>query len=357
MHGQGAKRTESRKGNVQEESDGLGNPERPQSRRQRDQVIVMNPDQIVRPQQRHGALRETLIHLQIGCVLLLRIMEGLQEIMKQRPQGTVTESQVELIVLSLGEVEGRVGKTVAAYHLNFPTIRFAIFFAVVLPVSWLLMPVHDTREPAFQVTQRLLAGLGLLAAALTLDGPLGLNSGPAHTLVLVLAGWGGQRWLSPGARGAGEITATVTRTDLPIVVTERGQLESAKTVTSKCEVEGESCKIVFLLAEGTHVKKGEVVVRFDSDKIRRGISEQEIKFKTANGKAKAAKEELDVQKNKAETEIAKAELALALAKLDREKYLEGEYKVEVDDKKGAINVDIGYIGMEEKHFDTSWQPS
>jgi uncharacterized protein YxjI len=28
-----------------------------------------------------------------------------------------------------------------------------------------------------------------------------------------------------------------------------------------------------------------------------------------------------------------------------------------DDKKGAVSVDVGYMGMEEKHFDTSWQPS
>jgi RND family efflux transporter MFP subunit len=157
-------------------------------------------------------------------------------------------------------------------------------------------------------------------------------------VLLALAGWGGQRWFFPGSRGGGEIIATVTRADLPIIVTERGQLESARTVTCKCEVEGESSKIVFLVPEGDHVKKGEVVVRFDSDKIRRAVSEQEIKFKTADGKARAAKEELDVQKNKAESEIAKAELALALAKLDREKYLDGDFKVEEDEKKAAINL-------------------
>jgi HlyD family secretion protein len=160
----------------------------------------------------------------------------------------------------------------------------------------------------------------------------------AGALVVALTVWGLQRWLFAGGRATGEITATVMRSDLPIVVTERGQLESAKTVTAKCEVEGDSCKIVFLVAEGTHVKKGEPVVRFDSDKIRRAVSEQEIKYQTADGKARAAKEELDVQKNKAESEIAKAELALALAKLDREKYLEGEYKVDVDAKKAAINL-------------------
>jgi len=157
-------------------------------------------------------------------------------------------------------------------------------------------------------------------------------------LILGLVAWGAMRWLMPTATMGSEITAFVMRSDLPVIVTERGQLESARTIRAKCEVEGEASKIVFLVPEGTHVKKGDVVVRFDADKISRGVAEQEIKFKTAEGKAKAAKEEMDVKKNKAESDIAKAELALDLAKLDREKYLEGEYKVEVDDKKSAINL-------------------
>src|SRR5437868_6741294 len=152
-------------------------------------------------------------------------------------------------------------------------------------------------------------------------------------LALTLLVWGGKHWLFAGSSTHNEITATVSRTDLPVIITERGALESARTDKAKCEVEGRQCKIAFLLPEGTKVKKDEVVVRFDTDEIRRGVAEQEIKFKTADGKAKQAKEELDVQKNKAEGEIAKAKLTLDLAVLDREKYLEGEYKVEVDDKK------------------------
>src|SRR4051794_35139803 len=51
----------------------------------------------------------------------------------------------------------------------------------------------------------------------------------AAVLALALAGWGGQRWVFSGTRGAADITATATRADLPVIVTERGQLESART--------------------------------------------------------------------------------------------------------------------------------
>jgi RND family efflux transporter MFP subunit len=158
-------------------------------------------------------------------------------------------------------------------------------------------------------------------------------------VILGFGAWGLKHWVWTSSREGEDVLAVVTRLDLPIVVTERGNLESAQTVIAKCEIEGKTgSKIVFLLPEGGRVKKGEVVVRFDADELRRAMAEQEIKFKTADAKAKAAKEELDVQKNKAESEIAKADLALTLAVLDHEKYLDGEYKVEVDDKKGAINL-------------------
>jgi len=119
-------------------------------------------------------------------------------------------------------------------------------------------------------------------------------------------------------------------------VTERGELESSQSVDVRCEVEGYQNKIVEIVPEGSHVKKGDVVVRFDSDKLNQRYEEQEIRVKQAEAKALAAKEDLEVQKQKAESEIAQKELALQLAELDREKYLEGDYKIEEEDIKGAI---------------------
>src|SRR5437868_5155167 len=78
-----------------------------------------------------------------------------------------------------------------------------------------------------------------------------------------------------------EITAAVTRADLPITVTERGELESAKTVDVRCEVEGHQNKIVTIVPNGTHVKKDEVVVTFDTDQLKKTRDEQEVKWKTA----------------------------------------------------------------------------
>jgi RND family efflux transporter MFP subunit len=147
------------------------------------------------------------------------------------------------------------------------------------------------------------------------------------------------RWrFFPDNPTGGEVLGTVTRANLPITVTERGELESTKTITVNCEVEGQQNKITWIVPEGTHVTKGEKVVTFDTDQLARTKADQEVKVKQAEGKAKAAQGELEVAKNKAEDEIEKAKLALRLAELDRDSYLDeqGEYIAEVEDKRGAL---------------------
>src|SRR5207244_930559 len=154
--------------------------------------------------------------------------------------------------------------------------------------------------------------------------------------VLIAGGSAATWWFMRQSHAPTQITVAVRRAILPILVGERGELESSKQTDVRCEVEGFQNKIVTILAEGTRVKKGDVVVVFDADQLKQKYADQEVKVKQAEGKAKAAKGELEVQKNKAETDFEKAKLDLTLAELDQKKYLNGEYKVEVDDKKGAL---------------------
>jgi len=140
---------------------------------------------------------------------------------------------------------------------------------------------------------------------------------------------GGLKWKFTASTAAEEITATVKRANLAITVTERGELESSKTIDARCEVEGYQNKIVSILPEGTKVKgpgwfwwePGQLVVTFDKEKLKTDYLTRDISYKTAVGKEKAAKGELEVQRNKAQGEEADAKLALDLAELDRDKYL------------------------------------
>ncbi len=62
----------------------------------------------------------------------------------------------------------------------------------------------------------------------------------------VIAGWSGS------SHANRPLVAQVKRSSLRITVTERGSLESCKTVDGICEVGGQN-KVVFLVAEGSRV--------------------------------------------------------------------------------------------------------
>src|SRR5262245_12504118 len=66
------------------------------------------------------------------------------------------------------------------------------------------------------------------------------------------------RWLTIGGDESAPLTVPVRRDTLDITVTERGELESSHRVDARCEVEGYQNKIVSILPEGTHVKKGDL---------------------------------------------------------------------------------------------------
>ena len=132
------------------------------------------------------------------------------------------------------------------------------------------------------------------------------------------------------------LTWTIALSDLRITVTERGTLESQKTVNGVCEIEGYDNKIIFIVEEGSTVKEGDVVVRFDSAQIDKEITEERLEMTKAGGEVETKRQELEVAKNTGESEIATAELELTLAKLDLEKYEKGDYLVTLSDLQGKI---------------------
>ena len=146
-----------------------------------------------------------------------------------------------------------------------------------------------------------------------------------------------QRFGASSAKLDDVLTAVATRGNLPVTVTDRGELESAQSLQVVCEIEGGG-KLVTIVKEGTQVEKDEEVARFDTDTLQNNVNMQQVKWEQAEGRLKASQSELEVQKNKAESEVAKAELALTLANIDNESYQEGELQVERDKRQGALEL-------------------
>ncbi len=132
------------------------------------------------------------------------------------------------------------------------------------------------------------------------------------------------------------LSSKVTRGTLRIIVTERGSLESVKTVDGVCELAGYQNKIIQLTPEGNHVEKGEIVCRFDSAEIDKNIAQQAIKAKQAATKIETSRQELEIARNKGESEIIAAKVELELGELTLEKYQKGDYVAESAEIKGNI---------------------
>lgn len=151
------------------------------------------------------------------------------------------------------------------------------------------------------------------------------------------AGFGWWKWGRTPFDPSQVMTAAASRGDLVVTVSDRGELESAQSVQVVCEVEGGG-RLVTIIPEGTKVHKGDEVARFDTDALVKAITEQGVRWEQAEGKAKAARSELEVQLNREQGEIAKAELALTLAKIDFDSYEEGEYQVELEKRRAALEL-------------------
>ena len=132
------------------------------------------------------------------------------------------------------------------------------------------------------------------------------------------------------------LSSPVVRGTLRIIVTERGNLESVKTVDGVCELAGFQNKIIQLTPEGNRVEKGAIVCRFDSSEIDKNIAQQEIKAKQAATKIETSRQELEIARNKGESEIIAATVELELGKLTLEKYQKGDYVAESADIQGQI---------------------
>ncbi|MEE9371158.1 MAG: hypothetical protein V3W45_06780, partial [Sedimentisphaerales bacterium] len=80
-------------------------------------------------------------------------------------------------------------------------------------------------------------------------------------------------------------TYTVRRDDLPITVTENGDIKAIKSKEIKSEVEGRTT-IISIVDEGTiitpeDVNNGKVLVKLDSSDIEQKLTAQEVQFLSA----------------------------------------------------------------------------
>ncbi len=134
------------------------------------------------------------------------------------------------------------------------------------------------------------------------------------------AGLATTRWANPfEATPASITTHTVSRSNLLVTVTENGNVESSSNVDIKCRVAGGST-ILWIIADGTMVEKGDEIVRLDDSSLEDQVNQQKIAYERALA-----------TKIQADKDVSTAEIAV-------EEYINGTYVQEKQLKEADVTV-------------------
>ncbi|OHB53403.1 MAG: hypothetical protein A2Y12_14480 [Planctomycetes bacterium GWF2_42_9] len=132
-------------------------------------------------------------------------------------------------------------------------------------------------------------------------------------------------------------TYTVKKGPLRISFVESGTIKARDQIILKNEVEGRTL-ITYVVPEGTRVKKGELLIELDVSDLEDKKIDQEISVQNAEAEYVSKKENLEVVKNQAKSDVDLAELTLDFAKQDLEKYIKGDYLNELHKADAAITL-------------------
>ena len=136
-------------------------------------------------------------------------------------------------------------------------------------------------------------------------------------------------WLVGGGDGADETTPVfeVAEGPLTIGITASGSVQSRDKVVLRSELEGRNT-ILWVVEDGVNVKAGDLLVEFDAASLVEKRNDQEITANTAHGNLIIAEERLEVTKGDCDANQLEREVALELAKMELEKYENGDFPEE-----------------------------
>ncbi len=103
-----------------------------------------------------------------------------------------------------------------------------------------------------------------------------------------------------------------------------GTIQAREKVILKSEIEGQST-ILFIIPEGQRVKKDDLLVELDVSSLADSLIDQQIRMQNAEATFINSRENFEIVKNQAQSDIDQAQLLFDFAKQDLRKYLEGEF--------------------------------
>jgi len=152
------------------------------------------------------------------------------------------------------------------------------------------------------------------------------------------AAWAMGVWRAPREDSDHEGRWTVAaREDLVVSVDQPGTLEARRREIIRSKVRRE-LEITWMIEEGAFVETGDLLVRLDATPVEEKLTEAQQQLDNARSQLIAAEVTLENTTSEAQSNIEEAELAFRFAKLDLEKYLEGEYPQQLAQAKASVKV-------------------
>ncbi|MFH1747667.1 MAG: HlyD family efflux transporter periplasmic adaptor subunit [Planctomycetota bacterium] len=146
-------------------------------------------------------------------------------------------------------------------------------------------------------------------------------------------------------------TYRVRQGPLTISVVESGTIQSLEQVSLKNEVEGQTT-LIYLVPEGTQVKKGDLLVELDGSRMEDDRVQQQISVDNSEASFVRARENLAVARNQAQSNISKAELDYQFAQEDVKQYVEGLHPKEL--KEAESNITLASEELERAREKLKW---
>lgn len=139
----------------------------------------------------------------------------------------------------------------------------------------------------------------------------------------------------PKTKEAATAYYEVKRGDFTVTVLDRGTLTAVREVSIRSEVEG-TARIIYIVPEGTYVKEGDLLVELDSSQAQDQVNLQQINYEKAQFGLVQAEAQLKIQESAVESDIRAAELKVKFAKLDLDKFDEGQRQVDLIEASNKV---------------------
>jgi len=123
----------------------------------------------------------------------------------------------------------------------------------------------------------------------------------------------------------------------PVEVHTLGILDAVHSHMVSSSIRSHEVKIIYLVDDGTHISKGDILVKLDSTGFEEKVQSLKADVTGFSAAVRASEQMLEWEKNNVEGEVKNGEYQLKIARLNLKKLVEGDAPQEIVQRDEAVN--------------------